>query len=190
MREYLTIAMLRECISRLEDAARTEVEFEGLVKQWDIRDRKIYEALIKKFWFIDDGMFDWEKYGGQKPQADILDSLFLCICQMHNLTADGDLSRLINKASDKQKEIFFLRVFRGCSPQKIAHCLEMTDRNVRDIMNRVVRNIKSGMFDALQKRQDEKMPLTLIEKEFLNEYIPKETPKGKKAKKPPTSKHS
>ncbi|MCL2055574.1 MAG: hypothetical protein FWG90_14245 [Oscillospiraceae bacterium] len=69
MRKYLTQAMIRESIERLELAARTVDEFEIVVGWWD-----------------------------------------------------------------KQKRIFFLRVIRGCSPQKIAACLEMTDRNVRDMV--------------------------------------------------------
>ena len=40
MRKYLTQAMLAESISRLEDAARTQAEFENVIEWWDIRDKK------------------------------------------------------------------------------------------------------------------------------------------------------
>jgi len=40
--------MLAESISRLEDAARTVAEFENVIEWWDIRDKKIRDALDKK----------------------------------------------------------------------------------------------------------------------------------------------
>ena len=48
MRKYLTQAMSAESISRLEDSARTQEEFENVIKWWDIRDKKIQDALDKK----------------------------------------------------------------------------------------------------------------------------------------------
>ena len=49
MRKYLTQAMLAESISRLEDAARTQAEFENVIEWWDKRDKKIRDALTKRF---------------------------------------------------------------------------------------------------------------------------------------------
>ena len=131
---YLTQAIIAESISRLEDAARTQTEFENVVEWWDKRDKRIQDALDKKIMPIahetfDKGLYrsgDYRKknvFGGRSHyHEDFLNPLFSCICRMHNLTDDSDLSKLIDKATDKQKAVFFPRVIKNCTPQKIALC--------------------------------------------------------------------
>jgi uncharacterized protein (UPF0147 family) len=118
--------------------------------------------------------------GRNYNDEEFLNTLYCCKCQMHNLTDDSDLSRLINKATDKQKAIFFPRVIKNCTPQKIAQCYGMTDRNVRDIVDRMVSNIRKGMYEALKKRQDEGISITLRQRDFLN-IIDEEKEKDEKA---------
>ena len=180
MRKYLTQAMIAESISRLEDAARTQAEFENVVEWWDKRDKRIKDALDKKVLPIAHATFDIglhrkgdhrkkSVFGGRNHyHEDFLNSLCCCICQMHNLTEDSDLSRLINKATDKQKTVFFPRVIKGCTPQKIALCHGMTDRNVRDIVDRMVSKIRKGMYEVLKKRQVDGVSLTMQQRDFLN----------------------
>ena len=43
----------------------------------------------------------------------------------------------------------------------------MTDRNVRDIVDRTVGKIRKGMYEVLKKRQSEGGSLTLEHKAFL-----------------------
>ena len=179
MRKYLTKAMVAESISRLEDAARTQAEFENLIEWWDKRDKKIRDSLDKKVVEIAHATFDIglfrkgdhrmkSMFGGRNHyHEDFLNPLYCCICQMHNLTDDADLSRLIEKATDKQKAVFFPRVIKNCTPQKIALCHGMTDRNVRDIVDRTISKIRKGMYEALKRRQAEGVSLTLEHKTFL-----------------------
>ena len=180
MRKYLTQAMLAESISRLEDAARTQAEFENVIDWWDKRDKKIADALDKKVKPIANATFDVGLYrkgdwrmrdlfaGRNHFNEDFLNLIFCCPCQMHNLTDDNDLSRLINKATDKQKAVFFPRIIRRCTPKKIALCHGMTDRNVRDIVDRMISNIRKGMYEVLKERQTEGLSLTLRQKNFLH----------------------
>ena len=180
MRKYLTQAMLAESISRLEDAARTQAEFENVIEWWDKRDKRIKDALDKKILPIANATFDiglFKKgdhrmksmFGGRNHyEEDFITPLYCCICQMHNLTDDSDLSRLIEKATDKQKAVFFPRVIRNCPPKKIALCHGMTDRNVRDIVDRMISNIRKGMYEVLKKRQVEGIPMTLEQRNFMN----------------------
>jgi DNA-directed RNA polymerase specialized sigma24 family protein len=180
MRKYLTQAMLAESISRLEDAARTQAEFKNVIEWWDKRDKRIKDALDKKVLPIANTTFDIDLYGKGDHRmkslfsgrnhyyVDYLNLIFSCICQMHDLTDDSDLSRLLGKATDKQKAVFFPRVIKGCTPQRIALCHGMTDRNVRDIVDRTVSKIRKGMYEALKKRQAEGISLTMQQKDFLN----------------------
>ena len=44
----------------------------------------------------------------------------------------------------------------------------MTDRNVRDIVDRTITNIRKGMYEVLKKRQVEGGSMTLQQREFLH----------------------
>ena len=180
MRKYLTQAMLAESISRLEDAARTHDEFKNVIYWWNKRDKKIQAAFDKKFRPIANNTFDVGLYkegdhrqkclfsGKNQHHEDLAEIIHSCVCKMHDLTDDADLSRLLNKATDKQKIVFFPRIIKGCTPQKIAACHGMTDRNVRDIVDRTIAKIRKGMYEALIKRQADGVSLTLQQKDFLN----------------------
>jgi len=43
----------------------------------------------------------------------------------------------------------------------------MTDRNVRDIVDRTITKIRKGMYEVLKKRQAEGVSITLQQKHFL-----------------------
>jgi hypothetical protein len=190
MRKYLTQALITESINRLEDAARTKKDFWDLVKLWNQKDKRIQNALNKKMIWVEHEKFDkrWVKKGDYRKKdafgdrgkytEDMLNTLYCCVCQMHNLTDDADLSRLINKATEKQKAIFFPRVICNCTPQKISKCHGMTDRNVRDIVNRMISNIKDGMYVALKDRQERGVPSTMQQKEFVRITSEEEKKKG------------
>lgn len=171
MQTYLTQGLINESINRLADAARTVYEFEEIVTLLDALDKRKQEAYNKKMKRFEGDTFDWFCYRNTRLyEGDILSLIFTCVCQMHNLIEDNEVAELINKATDKQKRIFFLRVFRGCSPQQIAACLDITDRNVRDMTNKMVAKVQKGLFDLLSKRHENKIPLTSRESEFLDTY--------------------
>ena len=44
----------------------------------------------------------------------------------------------------------------------------MTDRNVRDIVDRTISKIRMGMYEVLKKRQTEGGSLTLQQRDFVN----------------------
>jgi DNA-directed RNA polymerase specialized sigma24 family protein len=168
-RKYMTQALVRESIARIEDAARTDEDFDELIIEWNNLDKKVQEAYEKTVWSTDSDKFNWYLFSASKGQKDIMYTFFHCICQMHNLIEDDDLARLFEKATDKQKEVFFLRFMRGCKPQKIAECLGVTDRNVRDLTNKMTDNIRKGFYIVLKKRQAEDKPLLTYQTEFLQE---------------------
>jgi DNA-directed RNA polymerase specialized sigma24 family protein len=183
MRKYITQAMVRESIERLELAARTVDEFKKVVELVNELDKRVQKAYEKTVWSTDcEEQFDWNAYSAKTAEKsdDFLQMLFSCICQMHNLIDDNDLSLLIEKATYKQKEVFFFRYIRGCSPQRIAECFSMTDRNVRDMTGKMLTNIQNGLYESLTKRRENGRYLTSREAEFLDTYEPKQKHKGKK----------
>jgi len=195
MRKYLTQAALVDSISRIEDAARTQAEFDNVIELWDMRDKRKNDAFNKKMMPLANETFDVgvfkkgshktkNQFGGRNHYIeDFLTPLYCCICQMHNLTDDADLSRLIDKVTDKQKAVFFPRVLKSCSPQKIALCHGMTDRNVRDIVDRTIAKICKGMYGVLKQRQADGVSMTIQQRDFMN-TIDEEMEKTGEAKKP------
>ena len=188
MHELLIHNLKREALIRLEEAARTEDEFNSVIKRWD----EIYKERLKKEKrkeaLLSNDMFDWSEFDavvGMRDEDDFFTWMFCCICQMHELIDDPDICRLLKKATDKQKTVFFPRVIKGCSTTKVAGCHSMTDRNVRKLIDLMLDNIRHGLYEALIERH-KAVPsaATLREKEFLAGYDYKlKVKKGKKDKK-------
>ena len=193
MQELLIQKLAIEGLVRLESAARTEDDFTFLIKRWDeLQKRRERKDNREKGILLSNEMFDWSIFEGEKTmrgEEDILSMIFCCPCQMHELMDDPDLSRLINKATDKQKAVFFPMFFKECKDKRkskavqIAVCHEMTERNVRKLINLMIDNIRVGYYEALKQRY-EADPLSLSKeaKRFLANYIPNEK-KGKNDKK-------
>jgi hypothetical protein len=180
-------------LDRLESAARTEDDFTFVIKRWDeLQKRRERKDNQEKGFLLSDEMFDWSIFEGEtkmRGEDDILSMIFCCPCQMHELMDDPDLSRLINKATDKQKAVFFPMFFKECKDPKIAKavqiaiCHNMTERNVRKLIDLMVGNIRIGYYEALKQRYDaDPLSLSKEAKNFLANYIPKEK-KAKKRKK-------
>ena len=93
---------------------------------------------------------------------------------MHNFAEDQDIFHLVNEATDKQKTVFFSRVILNWPPKKAAQFHEVTDRNVRDLVGKMVNKIRIGLFDALKKRLEDKVPMSLTQQAFLAICLAKE----------------
>ncbi len=174
-RKQLKRELEREALTRLEEAARSDTEFDNVTKWWDRLDanRERKERYHEQSVF--DKMFDWDIFNDAIGyEEDYLTLIHLCICEMHNLVEDADISQLINKATFKQKTVFFPRIIVGCPTTKIALCHGMTDRNVRKLIDLMLDNLRKSLFNVLKNRMESKEPLTIAEREFMKNYIPKE----------------
>ena len=182
MQELLRHKLKIEGLNRLEGAARTEDDFHFVVKRWDMIQKRRERRDGDCETLLSGDMFDWSAFDAEKnmrSEDDILSIMFSCACQMHELMSDPDISRLLNRATEKQKAVFFPRFIKSCPTAKIAQCHGMTDRNVRKLIDLMLENIRRDLYVALKKRH-ETVPLsaTREEKEFLANYIPK-VKKGK-----------
>jgi len=153
-RKRLKRELAAEALTRLEEAARTPEEFEGVTKWWDRCDanrerrERYYEQAVSN------DMFDWDFEDWVSYEEDFLTIIFLCICQMHHLTSDPDVANVVEKASDKQKSSFFQRYILNRSTERIAHDNDMTDRNVRKLTDKMIENAQAGLFAVLAKKSD------------------------------------
>ena len=186
MRGQLKRDTAREELTRMEEAARTEKEFETVIEEWDRLDSNRERRERYHEQRMTDKMFEWDIFAKQMRQSkDFINDFFMCICEMHNLVHDPDISRLIGEATDKQKAVFFPRVIVGCSTTKISHCHEMTDRNVRKLLDLMLDNIRCELYEILVERREISGFLVYEHQRFVDTYteIYEQKRKEKAAKK-------
>jgi len=172
MRKKLKRDIAREELTRIEEAARTEANFQKLIKEeWDRIDSNRERRERYHEQTLSEEMFDWDIFTKQfRRSKNDSNDFFMCICEMHNLIEDSDISRLISEATDKQKAVFFPRVIVGCSTAQIAHCHEMSDRNVRKLIDLMLDNIRYELYEILTNRREKDVYLVYEQRRFLDSY--------------------
>lgn len=179
-----------EALNRIEEAARSEKDFKEVVTWWNRLDANRRRKERDHEYRYDENSFNQEEHNPEIDwrkvcnDMDFIDLFSMCPCKMHDMLTDPDIAVLLAKATDKQKAVFFPRFVVGCSTERIAHCHEMTDRNVRKLIALMLENLREPFAELLAKRQELGEPLTYEEREFLKDYkSPIKTEKKKKAKK-------
>ena len=146
-RKKLKRELEREALSRLEDAARTEEDFQNVITWWNRLDanrerKERYHEIGRSDVPLEWGMSPDEivipapiqhVYQKQIQKGDFLDAVFNCPFEMHELVTDADISKAIFALKDVQKELLYQFAIRGYSCQMIASFRKQTDRNIRKI---------------------------------------------------------
>jgi len=185
MRGQLKRDLRREEVIRTEDPARTEEDFKEVVKEWDKWDsnrerrERYYEAAL-----YDMTVEDVEVTGGavipqpldhkwwrQMMQGNFLDVIFDCPYDIHELTSSRSVSELLEALRDNQKEVLFFRVIWQWSPQKIAAMRGQTDRNIRKVYDTLIEGLRKKLYKRLYPRYVKNLPLTLVQREFVQNCI-------------------
>jgi len=188
MRGQLKRDLRKEELTRIEEAARTEKDFEKLEKEWAKWDsnrrrrERRYEiklgSLIEQIVEIGDSgavipqPLD-HRHWRQMMQGNFLDVIFDCPYDIHELTSSRNISELVDALNDNQKEILYLRAIRQWSPQKIAAMRGQTDRNIRKVYDTLIESLRRKLYNRLLYRYERKLPLTLAQQEFMAAYNPK-----------------
>jgi len=176
VRKELKRELDRAALIRLEESARSEDDFHFVTKNWDRLDANRERKERYHEQSVSQDMFDWDIFERRVGyEEDFLTLIYFCPCQMHNLVEDPDISKLVNEATDKQKEIFFPRVILNCPSKTVAHYYGMTDRNVRDLVKKMAEKVKQGLAEILRKRREEEeikeIIMALAEERNLVGYI-------------------
>lgn len=171
-------------VERLEDSARTEKEFLRICKEWDRLDanrrrRERYHEIQQ------DALspVSSELYGGrifpssldapeQKLllQGRFLDILYNCPYEMHQLTGDAFLSKIVENLSSDQKEVLYFLSLQLYSTARLALVREQSDRNIRKVRDTYTRKLQWQLYGHLRWKQAAGETLTLREREFLSQY--------------------
>lgn len=171
-------------VERRTQVARTAAEFEALIKELDRLDRnrerreRYHEILQENF--IPGGT---EFYSGRIFPAELdspenklilrgmfLDLLYNCPYEMHQLTADPFLSRIIYDLSDLHKETLYLLSLQYLSTAQLACMRDQSDRNIRKLRDNYTKKLQKQLYDHLLCKSQKGQSLTFREKEFLGMY--------------------
>lgn len=183
-----------EAVRRLEEAARTEADFSVVIGEWDKLDRnrerreRDYENLRGDLPLDYQTVSEpeliprWMNHPTYRQimAGNFLDILFDCPYEMHKLTADPFISRMIQNLSDDHKEVLYFLSLRLWSTVWLAAARGQSDRNIRKLRKTIHKNLQRQMYEHLCVQQKLGKSLTLRDHQFIEEYasLAKEQGKG------------
>ena len=182
--------MKAEALLRMESSARSERDFEAVRKVWDDRDEsrerweRLHEvlqgdappetvvdyenAVVVPLWFNNPTV-------RQIQQGNVLDYLYDCPYEMHNLTSKDYLWNIIAGTKEEHREILFFLYLRLFSPQRLAALRRQSDRNIRKVRDVAIRKLRKKVYQALKERSGGgRAHFTKQEREFMDKYEAKE----------------
>ena len=171
-------------VERRTQIAQTQAEFDVLIKELDRLDRnreqreRYHEILQEEY--IPGGE---EFYSGRIFPADLdspeskmilrgmfLDLFYNCPYEMHQLTADPFLSRIVDELSGLHKETLYLLSLQYLSTSQLAHMRDQSDRNIRKLRDNYTKKLQKQLYGHLLSKKQRGDGLSFREKEFLTQY--------------------
>ena len=184
-RKKLKRELRAEALARLEDAARTQRDFENVIAWWDKLDanrerRERYHELSRSG---DDVPLDYGASANelffpdtlndvlekQIRKGDFIDAIFYCPYDIHELVTEEYLSEILLELKEDHKELLFLWAVRLFSSTRIAAIRQQSDRNIRKVRNTMMKKIRKELLSALTDKAEKQLPMTLAEKAFLSD---------------------
>ena len=175
----------REALARLESAARTERDFENIIKWWDRLDanrerRERYHEVSRsgddiplEYGAAENGLcfpsYHNNAFGQQRQKGEFLDTIYNCPYDIHELVPEAYLSRALRELSEDHKEILYFLAVRGYSTKATAALRGQTDRNIRKVRNTLMKKITKKILPVLKRREEKGLPLTREERALLAE---------------------
>ena len=180
-------------VERLGRAARTETDFAVVIGEMDRLDRNRERRERYHENLRGDVPLEYKKanYGLIFPEwlntpeqqllnkGSFLDLIFDCPYEMHNLTADPFLSKIIQELNEDHKEVLYFLSLRLYSTVKVARLRGQSDRNIRKLRDTYTRKLQKKLYAHLIQKPS----LTLREQEFVTLYAASLDANGKKAAK-------
>ena len=181
----ISTATLLEQLDEVSEERRTQVaetpaEYEALIKEMDRLDRnrerrERYHEILMEEYFPDGG----EIYSGRIFPAHLdsvesklllrgmfLDILFNCPYEMHQLTGNPFISRMVQSLSDLHKETLYFLSLQLYSTSRLASLRNRSDRNIRKLRDNYTKKMQQQLYGHLCKKKG----LSAREKEFLSLY--------------------
>ena len=102
-------------------------------------------------------------------KGDFIDSIFYCPYDIHELVTEEYLSKILWELNAEHKELLFLCAVRLFSSTRIAKIRNQSDRNIRKVRGTMLKKIRKKLLPALWDKAEKQQPMTLLEKDFLEE---------------------
>ena len=174
-------------IQRIEESARTEVDFENVLYWWDKQDanrvrkerhHEIGRSTVPLEWGAD----EW--YLSTRPSydmilrrlmlaGDFLDFIFDSLETLHELVTDIDLSEILQELKPHLKNMLYYLFLRDYSTAEYAESIGQTDRNIRGIRETALKKMRKLYGGILTYRKENSLPMTIDEKYFLENGVRK-----------------
>ncbi|MGI5919330.1 MAG: hypothetical protein ACOX8N_06690 [Christensenellales bacterium] len=181
----------REALVRMEDAARTEADFQNVTTVWDRLDanrerRERWHEIGRTQDILALGYSDGKilpnpaghVFWRQLMRGDFLDVIFDCPYELHELVEDMDISALLRGLSENHREILYFSAIRLYSSARLAAMRKQTDRNIRKTRFLMLKKIHEKLIPRLVQRADSGLPVTVSQLDFLREHTALDNPKG------------
>lgn len=183
-RKQLVRDIKREALRRMEDAARTEEDFQNVIEQWDhLDENREQREKWNEPWRLDPLMPAAVPGNAVIPiphdlvfwrhmmAGDFLDVIYACPYEMHELVEDRDVSLVLCGASDNHLEILWSLAMRLYSIERLAALRGCTERNIRKTRGLMLKNLRGKLTPRLQKRVDSgDLSVTWNMRNFLERY--------------------
>ena len=183
-RKKLKREIQREALARMEDAARTEADFQNVMAEWDRLDanrerRERWHEKSRTEQTLVLGYNDGEilpnpavhVFWRQLMRGDFLDVIFDCPYELHELVDDMDISALLRDLSENHREILYFSAIRLYSSTRLAALRKQTDRNIRKTRVLMLKKIYKQLIPCLVQRVENGLPVTLAQLDFLKEHM-------------------
>ena len=183
-RKKLKRELRREALTRLEEAARSQRDFEEVVAWWNKldenrerreRDHEISRGDVP----LEYGMsreslifpaYRCGPYWQELHSGYFLNLIFDCPYEMHELLINSFLSKLVFDLKEDHKELLYYKAIRRYSSTALGAVLGQTARNIRKKWARLTKRIQKRLFGYLAQRSKKGRSLTLREADFLERY--------------------
>ena len=174
----------REALTRLEDAARSQSDFEDIIAWWNKldenrerreRDHEITRGDVPLEYGAAGGgaifpAFLCSPFWRELCSGYFLNIIFDCPYEMHELVANPFLAKLIRELKEDHKELLYYKAIRQYSSAALGVMLGQSDRNIRKKWGRLIDRMQKALFCYLLEREENELPLSCREKIFLEKY--------------------
>ena len=164
--------MDKQALIRIELAARTDEDFQDIIKRWNKLDRN-RERRERYHEILRSGEEFPLEYGAspfartfpnsinhvldkQVREGFFLDVIYNCPYEISDLVTDTNLSRILAGLNEEQKEMLYLLAIRQLSAVKVAEIQGKSDRNIRKVRFALIKKINRMMVDLLNIEEKQK----------------------------------
>ena len=177
----------REALLRIENAARTDEEYHNVtiiwdrlntLEEWRLEKRHtrylnewVNEPLAQSETIIPTpfGLPWWR----QLLSGDFIDTIFDYPDEIWELVHSKRVSKLLKNLTPNQKEIMYYLAIRQWTPQRLGLYRQQTDRNVRKVNQKMIKNLQCDLFDYWYPLYLDFAPMSKRQVDFIEDYIKK-----------------